>query len=424
MNCRCYWLWAAAALALGVAWWHARVPRQDGPLPHEAYVWQRAWTEPVRSAVQQQGPEFGALIVLQSEIAWEKGRPRIHRVPLDQSSLRATGRPIGLALRIGPYSGPFSSEGELARLLAFLAASMIEEARSKEMDVSEFQIDFDCAESKLDEYRVWVKIIREAVAPTPVVITALPSWLDRRAFRRLARDADGYVLQVHSLDRPRQPGVPFQLCDPFQARRAVERAGRVGVPFRVALPTYAYLVAFDERGNFAGVAAEAPPPAWASHARVQEVRSDPAEMAALVNHWSKRRPAGLKGIVWYRLPVEGDRLNWGWPALQAAMRGRAPEGKLVVQAVFTEPGLLEVALVNEGEADSILGRPVPLAWPGARLLAGDGLGGFSLRENGNARAEFTIESSHPAARFGPGQRRIVGWLRLDQTVEVQHETTQ
>jgi hypothetical protein len=424
MNCRYYWLWAAAALALGAAWWHARVPRQDGPLAQEAYVWQRAWTDSVRTAVEQHGAEFSGLVVLQAEITWEKGRPRIHRVPLDQSSLRATGRPIGLALRIGPYSGPFSSEGELARMLAFLAASMIEEARSKEINVSELQIDFDCAESKLDDYRVWVKLVRDAVAPTPVVITALPSWLDRRAFRRLAREADGYVLQVHSLDRPRHPGIPFQLCDPIQARRAIERAGRIGLPFRVALPTYAYLVAFDERGKFVGIAAEAPPTSWAGEARVQEVRSDPALIAGLVRGWTARRPAALQGILWYRLPVGSDRLNWSWPMLKTVMAGTIPESKLVVRTAFPEPGLLEVAFANEGDADAILDRPVVLAWPGARMIAGDGLAGFQLRETGNGGAEFAIDSGHPAARLAPGQRRAMGWVRLDQTVKVHHETTE
>jgi hypothetical protein len=64
-------------------------------------------------------------------------------------------------------------------------------------------IDFDCAESKLDGYRVWVEAIQRRVAPLPVTITALPSWLNSRAFQRLAAVATNYVLQVHSVERPK-----------------------------------------------------------------------------------------------------------------------------------------------------------------------------------------------------------------------------
>ena len=55
--------------------------------------------------------------------------------------------------------------------------------------------------------------------PTPLVLTALPTWLDSPAFARLIRAADGYVLQVHSWEAPRTPEQPFTLCDPERAKR-------------------------------------------------------------------------------------------------------------------------------------------------------------------------------------------------------------
>jgi len=61
------------------------------------------------------------------------------------------------------------------------------------------------------------------------------------------------VLQVHSLERPKDINTRFELCDSKAARRAVDLAGKVGVPFRVALPTYGYLIAFDSEGKYLGL---------------------------------------------------------------------------------------------------------------------------------------------------------------------------
>lgn len=82
------------------------------------------------------------------------------------------------------------------------------------------------------------------------MITALPAWLNQPAFKRLISAVDDYVLQVHSLERPNSPEAAFTICDPAAARRAVERAAQFAVPFRVALPTYGYAIAYDRQGHF------------------------------------------------------------------------------------------------------------------------------------------------------------------------------
>src|SRR5262245_17064749 len=81
--------------------------RSTGPLRHEAYVWQRAWSPPVRDAVTQHGTNFSSLSILKAEISWKDKQPQIVRVPVDYGALAATKLPVGLALRIGPYAGPF-----------------------------------------------------------------------------------------------------------------------------------------------------------------------------------------------------------------------------------------------------------------------------------------------------------------------------
>src|SRR5437879_3215229 len=126
---------------------------------------------------------------------------------------------------MGAHPRPLDRNGEFTALLVEQASSLNSEGQANQLQAGELQIDFDCAESKLEGYRVWVEALRRKTAPVPVIITALPSWLKQTSFKPLVTAADGYILQVHSLDRPRGINEPFTLCDPTAAQRAVERAG-------------------------------------------------------------------------------------------------------------------------------------------------------------------------------------------------------
>jgi len=253
--------------------------------------------------------------------------------------------------------------------------------------------------------------LRAAVAPVPLVITALPSWLAHRAFRRLAHAADGFVLQVHSVAAPR-PGEPFLICDPVAARRAVERAARIKRPFRVALPTYGYLAGFDPSGRLLGLQAEGPGRDWPPGTLARRIESDPAAMSALVAAWRADRPAALRGVIWYRLPVDRDQHNWKWPTLLAILRGERPAPRLTARATPNGDGLWQVTLVNGGNADAHTHVEVALRFRAGALIAADALGGFDLIEQGAGRAVLRARERHVFERVGPGERRTLGWLRL------------
>jgi hypothetical protein len=394
-------------------------PQAGGPLAHEAYVWQRAWTEPVREAIKQHASRFSGLTVLNAEVSWKDKQPQVIHVPLDYSVLTNTPCPVGLAMRIGPCPASVASNDTTTVFLTGMAASLIAEARSHRLAPRELQIDFDCAESKLDGYRAWVEAFRRKVAPVPVSITVLPSWLDQPAFKRLAAAADGYVLQVHSLQRPRAPDAPFTLCDPAAARRAVERAAQIGLPFRVALPTYGYLTAFDAAGRFVGLSAEGPSKTWPAGVRLREVRANPLELAQLVQLWATNRPAAMRSIIWYRLPVSEDTLNWRWPTLAAIMASRFPRESFRVEPRRVEPGLLEISLISDGELDISSRLSVQVRWRNARLVAGDGLRDFVLVDGGASAVKFQTRTK--PCRLPAGEKQIIGWLRLSEDREVQIE---
>ena len=213
-------------------------PRAGGPLPHEAYVWQRGWGAPVRHALVEAKAGLAGFAPLAAEVAW-KGRSQVvERPTIDFAALLATGRAVAPVLRVGAFPGPFAADDDAARNLAQLAGSLVADMRAHGVEPRELQVDFDCAESKLAGYRAWLQAIRGAVAPLAVCPTVLPGWLARREFAPLARDCGGFVLQVHGVDPPRLDGHAPPLCDPARAAAWVESAAKIGVPFRVALPTY------------------------------------------------------------------------------------------------------------------------------------------------------------------------------------------
>lgn len=398
--------------------WRERPTRASGPLPQEAYVWQRAWGPEVRASLARTS-DLAGFVVLAAEVDLSTDSLRVSRAAWDADALRATGRPVGLAVRIGRFARRdgathrFAERPDLTQRLAGLARRLTADARQRGLPVREFQLDYDCPESRLDDYPVLVRAVREAVDPVPVTITALPSWLrHRRDLGRLLEAADGWVLQVHSLEPPRRPDAAAELCDPEAARRAVEAAARFRKPFQVALPTYSYLIAFTPSGDLLGVSAEGPLPAWPRGVLVRIARSDPDALAGLVRGWTADRPEELQGVIWYRLPVAGDRLNWPWPTFEAVRSGRPPRRDLRTQPRHAGPGLVEIDLVNAGEAE--MGWPVRVdfSWEEGELLAADGLAGYRVLRTG-PRALRLERSTTPWDRaLRPGERRTVGWARF------------
>src|SRR5262245_8972385 len=90
-----------AVLATTIWYWVIRPgPHISGPIRNEVYVWQRAWTQPVREAVTEHGTNFSGMVPLKAEISWKDKKPQLTRVAIDYATLAKAGSPVGLALRI------------------------------------------------------------------------------------------------------------------------------------------------------------------------------------------------------------------------------------------------------------------------------------------------------------------------------------
>ena len=392
----------------------------------DVYVWQRAPSEELRSALRESRDAVDGFHPLAAELHWTTdGKAELFRTPLDYEALKTTGRAAGLVIRIGPFSGPFARDDETARLIADLARDRLAAARRAGWEPGELQVDFDCAERTLAGYREWLLALREAAGGARLVFTALPAWLRRREeFAALAEAADGYVLQVHSLEKPAGgPDSAYSLCDYEKAlawaRRAAETAP--GRPFRVALPTYGYRLAFDARGEFFALSAEGPAPRRPAGTRTRVVRTDPAEMLRLERALAAEPPPGCAGVIWFRLPVEGDRLNWNLATFRKVLAGETPRARLELQARWSERGLAEILAVNAGDTSEPAPARVKVSWrEGARLVGADGLGGYEPEgRRGEPALTLKIGAEAQEELIAPGKSRAVGWLRFSDETKIE-----
>lgn len=390
--------------------------RASGPLEHGAYLWQRSWSDEVRASIDRHAthPALGELLILAAEIdPTTRDRPSASMIAWDPAALAAVDS-IGLTIRVGPWPGPFAgADDPVLPVLLDAVRSTLERADMAGVEVHELQLDFDAGTNKLAGYARWVDAVAALAGPTPVTITALPDWLRSSELPQLLSKTEGWVLQVHGL-QPMTRGEAAEIFDLEAAREAVERAAMIAEasdrPLRVSLPTYTYLVVRDPiTGEAQGIAAEQAPRRL-DRARFDRAEADPAAVAELIAGWSSDRPAALAGIVWFRLPVAGDRLAWSWSSLSAVIAGRAPSEALRLDscAVAGEPGVIELRLINEGEARSWIDTPLKVPLP-ERPSAADALDGFALHlsDDGALELEPTLH-----VHVASGEQRPIAWLRF------------
>ena len=401
-----------------------KTPRAKGPFAQEAYVWQRVWTPAVVDAVRESTGRVDALTVLAAEVEFQDKTPRLIRPKLDFPAMRAFGNPIAMAMRIGPWAGPFSESDELANKLVSWLNETLQQAREAGWEPSELQIDFDAATSKLAGYETWLRVFQRAVSPLPVSFTALPDWLNSPTLKEMATLTGRYVLQVHAVERARANDTKPQLIHPESVRKWVEQAGKLGVKFHIALPTYRSAVGFNAEGKIIGIDSEGSARAWPKGTRIVTYQSPAEELATLIREWTTDRPASMAGVLWYRLPVAGESRNWSWPTLAAVMQGRAPKVALEIQRNKGNPVDLVLANTGEGEApwpELILAKLPPQI---GTIETGDALAGYAFEWDASApeAAAFRRLPNYSDAFLPPGGKKPLGWLRLTSDT-ISHELT-
>ncbi len=396
-----------------------RVPRA---LTTEVYLWQQQWREAVGDAAQAAGKEMDALAVLASVVTFparsSKDGPKTQTVAVPWELFHKLGRPVALVVRLGAPSAAFSAGRVDAehRVLEAAVARALEESGKAGVTASEVQIDFDCPERKLAAYEEIMRRLKTRWPRRKWSITALPSWLKADGFKGLVQTTGGFILQVHSLKLP-APGRGVLLCEEESSKHWAEQAASAGVPFRIALPTYRSEVLYDESGKVLDVISEdAPNPVAHRAASRSAAVSDPEVMTRLVQHWKAEPPDHLTGLIWFRLPVKGDRRNWPMTTFLKVVRGELPSSRLEAMAEEDASGVWRVSVTMTGDGPVRWPKQVDVSLPrGSAVEAADARPGYLMKaRDGGVRFELSPEAAALMPEMDSQEPLYIGWLRTGQ----------
>ncbi len=387
-----------------------RLFHRHAPLPftQQVYVWQMHWDDAVRRAIDQSQAQVDGFMLLAGEVGYDgKDFTFLPAIP----ELRGISKTVTVVLRVRSEFSKALAQHHSPAAVAFLLSHLEPylSARQEGVQHPGVQIDFDCPTSAVSDYAEFMKGLHAALPDrTPCSITTLPDWLNSPVFPTLLAQVDYFVLQVHSLGNPSVADSLHTLCDPKKALQYAGRASRMGVPFYVALPTYSYRLLLDQQGRFRSILAEQSTQSPAPGMTVKDVSADPAALATLTRQWRDHPLDHCLGLVWFRLPVEGDRRNLPWPAFASLLKGDAPNASFTAEMRPSEPGLYELWLANTGDyapADPI---SCEVRWHNDAVLAYDIIGGYKGR---GALGQDTVQVEGPApeAKAPP---KVVGWFRV------------
>jgi len=371
------------------------------------YVWQRQWSAAVSKTVLTRGTAFGELDILAAELRF--GESSAIQSDIDWQTLHQTARPIGLVVRIEHYSGSAAASTAATRQVVQSCQSALAHANRSGIAPLELQIDCDCASSQLGAYADLLRIIRTEVAPPRLVITALPDWLRYPGFRSLADLVDGYVLQVHSVERPDGLG-SVTLCDSGRAIGWIKQAIALNRPFRVALPDYGYRMGFDAGGKLVGLEAEGANRVWPVGVQIRTIMAGPTAVAAVVRYIQSRSDPALTGIAWFRLPIPSDDLVWQWATLEAVRRGESPSASLRLALATAEDGAQDLIVTNNGNGPGV---PAALTLPqqSARPIGWDLIPGWRTAADATGLLQVVPIEAAAGEPLQPGESRRIGWIR-------------
>jgi hypothetical protein len=135
----------------------------SGPLPQRGYIWQREWNPAVIDSLRQAKQRMNGVVLLGAEIRFGGKSPEIVKPSIDWEAVHREAQQCSLALRVAPFAGPFRADDAPARVIVDVTKQLLDDARTHDVKIEEFQFDFDCAQKKLASYHTWLSILRPIV---------------------------------------------------------------------------------------------------------------------------------------------------------------------------------------------------------------------------------------------------------------------
>lgn len=374
---------------------------------HSIYIWQRNWTPLINESITAISKETNQFIVLAGQGNISKGQLSLVPVNIDWSAFGSNKAEVTIALRFStPLKALFQRNqyGEVARIVADLVR--YQEAQSKEVKIKGVQFDYDCPTSKLMDYAQFLQMIRKELDGYQIAIISLPTWLSSPDFKNVVHETDYYVLQLYSFEIPQSPQAKREIFLEYKAFSYIKQAKSLNHPFQIALPTYGYEVAFDQKGKFIGLRAETDSVVWGPEAQVFIEMTQSSQILNFLNKFRNDAPKNFQGLCWFRLPSKSDEFNWDIKTLAAIMEDRPPERNIKAEFVSKDNDLYELYFENDGEEN--LNNPVHLdvRWPEKSHVFYDFVSDYS-GEYTELDKEMRI--SGPAPRVD--EKVLVAWFR-------------
>ncbi|WP_198782539.1 DUF3142 domain-containing protein [Shewanella putrefaciens] len=418
-------------------------------LAQEVYIWQRQWRAANQTAlVQSQGAFQGLRILALQAHPKPNGADIWFEVAVNHAWLQADPRPKVAVIRLDGQLSHLNDEEVINKI-----SQLLNSWQTKGTHIAGVEIDHDSASSKLPAYRDFLKKLKAQLpAELKLSITALPAWLSSADFPPLLGTIDELVLQIHSVSDPR-----LGLFDANLGWQWVQQLSNIStVPYLIALPTYGSAVISTASGY--QVESETPlRDKTRSPETVQELQANPAILHAFVQRLETAADDRLRGIIWFRLPLEGDKRVWPLNTLIAVAKGEKlsasielailDDNKIAAQggtatanppqlsintqlglntqlSLNTQPRLFRLALVNKGNIAGDLPSIVSLAAKACsgydaqnsyRVTPKPGLLEWQLRAE--TPEPFAPSAANPVlkttTKLNPGGQRVIGWARCE-----------
>ncbi|MDN3218705.1 DUF3142 domain-containing protein [Pseudomonas nunensis] len=359
------------------------------PLDQQLYVWQRQWTPAHEAALRDSRADFSTLRVLALQAFPQDGW---RRARIDPLLLKRDGRPLIAVIRLDGQLKTLDQDEVIAQIQQLLG-----DWQTQGLTLAGVEIDHDAGNARLPAYRTFLTQLRSVLPATlPLSITALPAWLDSPELPGLLATVDSSVLQVHAVSDPRRG-----LFDADQAKQWAKAWSRITTkPFYMALPAYGVAL-LPETGGAPVVESEV---TIERAGKRRELLADPQQLSTLGSELRQHPPAHLAGLIWFRLPLAGDRRAWSLTTLGAVARGDALSShpRLLLSE---QNGLYDIAVTNQGNLDS--------AWPERLTLAvqgcdgADALAGYALQQSPDLLTFTRLRDG----RMPAGGQRAIGWAR-------------
>jgi len=285
--------------------------------PNGFYVWQRHWSDKVEAAVSAE-LEIGThdVYLLGGELEYEEGRPRWRGADVPVRLWRHSRVASVFRLPVQALDDPDKSAAEVVSRAAMLGVSRI-------------QLDVDVPESMIVRYAELVERIRvrwpSESGALRLGATFLPCHLGLKDIRRVLAGIDEPVIQLHGIDAPKTHSEAWSLMKRKTVFRALRSARTLDGRFKMALPSYAYVLTFNADGSFRRLYAEGlPDDSELPHGVVREIAAP--DLGLL--HEIFKSPLRLP-VIWFRLPVRGvDRWCLERETLSLLERGELPEASV------------------------------------------------------------------------------------------------